>query len=81
MNAPTHPNQWIRRRPVRAVVGLAALSVLGLASCQDPLLTAADQRSQYDRYDRVRNEFAPQYLEDEYGRREPNLRGRLAPRQ
>jgi hypothetical protein len=57
-------------------MGLAAL---GLASCSKPLLSARDERSQFDRYDRVRNEYASQFIEDEYGRRLPNLRARLRP--
>ena len=53
---------------------------LPLASCGKPLLSPKDERSQYDRYDRVRNKYAPQYIQDEYGREVPNLKGRLAPK-
>ena len=51
-----------------------------LAGCGEPLFAQTDERSQYDRYDRVRNEFAAPYVEDEYGRKEPNLTGRLNPK-
>ncbi len=45
--------------------------------CRQAPLTEKDVRSQFDRYDSVRDDFAPAYLEDEYGRKKPNLRGRL----
>lgn len=54
------------------VAGLAALG-----GCAKPLLSPNEPRSQYSRYDLVRGQFAPQYVEDEFGRRMPNLRGRL----
>ena len=63
--------------------GAAALAiVMGMAAsgCGKPLLSSQDQRSQYDRYDRVRNKYAPQYVMDEFGREQPNLRGRLEPK-
>ena len=47
------------------------------AGCSQPLLAPTDERSPFDRYDNVRGRYAPQYIENEYGRREPNLRGRL----
>lgn len=58
--------------------GLALLLVLG--GCQKTALRPDDVRSPYDRYERVRAERAEPYLEDEYGRRTPNLRGRLLQR-
>jgi len=47
------------------------------AGCRQPPLRADDPRSQYDRYDLSRSEFEPAYRYDEFGRRRPNLRGRL----
>jgi hypothetical protein len=44
------------------------------------LLSPTDERTPYDRYDAVRNQAADQYIFDEYGRRRPNLRERLMPR-
>jgi hypothetical protein len=76
-------------RPRRSAGGLARLVASAallagvvpmLNGCGQALLTSADERSQYDRYDRVRNEFAQQTVEDEFGRRLPNLRGRLSPK-
>jgi hypothetical protein len=54
------------------LVGLCAAP-----GCRKPLLSPDDDRSQYDRYDEVRNQRAPQFVVDEYGRQRPNLRGRL----
>lgn len=69
-------------KPRAALLILLALSAAHapLAGCAKPLLSPTDERTQYDRYDRVRNKFAQQYIEDEYGRRQPNLRGRLSPK-
>lgn len=69
-------------RRLRPLAGLAlgALVALPMGACSDALLAPTDERTQYDRYDRVRNKYAQQYIEDEYGRREPNLRARLAPK-
>jgi hypothetical protein len=57
-----------------------ALVALSMGACQAPLFSPRETRSQYDRYDRSRNQFEPQYLQDEYGVRQPNLRGRLTPK-
>jgi hypothetical protein len=68
---------------VRAA-GLCILLILASASwtgCTKPLLSPDEPRSQYDRYDAVRNQYASQYTEDEYGRRRPNLRARLTPKE
>lgn len=63
---------------VRVAIGAgAAAFVLAAGGCLDPLLSPDEPRSQYSRYDLVRGQFAPQYIEDEFGRRQPNLRGRL----
>ncbi|MEQ8770780.1 MAG: hypothetical protein RIB60_09770 [Phycisphaerales bacterium] len=54
---------------------LAAAVIVG--GCQKTPLRKDDQRSQFDRYDATRNERAPAYVQDAFGRRQPNLRGRL----
>lgn len=58
---------------------MLALCALAAAAtgCNRTPLRADGQRSQFDRYDQTRNDFAQPYLEDEFGRRMPNLRGRL----
>jgi hypothetical protein len=70
------------RRAVGAVLALGALLVVGLlAGCYDPLLVPDEERSQFDRYDAIRDQRAPSYIEDEFGRRQPNLRARLLEKQ
>jgi hypothetical protein len=64
----------------RLAYGFAGLTALLALGCQKPLLSPDDERSPYARYDAVRNQSAPQYITDEYGRRRPNLRDRLLPR-
>lgn len=58
-----------------------ALAAVVLGGCSKPLLAPTEERSPFDRYDNVRGNYAPQYIEDQYGRREPNLRGRLTPKE
>jgi hypothetical protein len=68
----------------RRVLGpgvLIALGALALAGCTKPLLSPTDQRTPFDRYDAVRNQYATQQVEDEYGAKKPNLRARLMPKQ
>jgi hypothetical protein len=61
----------------RAALSAAAVSAVLASGCVKPLLSPTEPRSQYSRYDLVRGQHAPQYIEDEFGRRKPNLRGRL----
>lgn len=64
-----------------ALLAVAACALaLPQAACQKTVLRPDDVRSPYDRYERVRAERADPYLEDEFGRRTPNLRGRLLER-
>lgn len=58
----------------------AALLLLALPACSKPLLSPEDERSPFDRYDALRAQYAPQYVEDEFGQRRPNLRARLGTR-
>ncbi len=62
------------RKPV-LVTALLALSTQ--AACQKTLLHRDDPRSPFDRYNQTRSQHAPPFLEDEFGRRTPNLRDRL----
>ena len=58
--------------------GLASLAGLCcLGGCREPLLSDQEARSQYDRYDALRDQRAPSTVEDEFGQPKPNLRGRL----
>ncbi len=49
----------------------------GLGGCYEPLFSPEQSRSQYDRFDAVRDRRAPSYVFDEFGNRRPNIRGRL----
>lgn len=69
------------RQVIRAA-GIALLVFAGaLPACSKPLLSPEDERTPFDRFDALRAQYSPQYIEDEYGRQQPNLRGRLAPRE
>ena len=73
------------RRAQRLVVrglGLAAgvCLLMSASGCQDSPITENDERSPFDRYDLIRDEYATPYVQDEYGRKRPNLRGRLIDR-
>ncbi len=63
-----------------ATLLLSAAALLA-TSCSKPLLAPTDERSPFDRFDALRAQSAPQYTEDEFGRQQPNLRERLAPRE
>ncbi len=67
----------------RSMLGL--LAVVGvswaLGGCAKPLLSPDEPRTQFDRYDAVRSQYATQYVYDEYGKRKPNLRARLLPKE
>lgn len=67
-------------RVTLGLLGVAMVLLGGLAGCHQPLFSERDERSQFDRYDKSRDQFAQQYVEDEFGRREPNLWGRLKPK-
>lgn len=66
----------------RAAAALSLLITAGglTTGCAKPLFPRDQARSQYESYDVVRNQAAPRYRFDEFGRATPNLRGRLAPR-
>ena len=74
----TRPTPPTLRTVVLLAAHLGAAGVLCcVAACAKPLLGPTDERTPFDRYDNVRGNYAPQYIENEYGHREPNLRGRL----
>jgi hypothetical protein len=56
---------------------LVAACVLALAGCRKPVFSTTEDRSQFERFDVSRDERAEPFIEDEYGRKVPNLRGRL----
>jgi hypothetical protein len=63
-------------RSVGAVVVVLTVSA-ALPGCVKPLFPTGSVRTQFETYDVVRNQHEPDFFYDEYGRRTPNLRGRL----
>lgn len=78
VNARVSPAHFHLRMP--ALLAAAAVVAIGAGGCSKPLLASSDERTPFDRYDAIRNQYARQYIENEFGAREPNLRGRLAPK-
>lgn len=71
----------MRRRLIRS--GLATFSLaaaaMALAGCQDVLFPADAPRTQFEVYDRMRNQYSAPKQADVFGRPQPALRDRLAP--
>ncbi len=57
------------------VVLIGVVTIAG--GCQEALFTPEQPRSQYDRFDAVRDRRAQTYIYDEFGNRRPNIRARL----
>ncbi|HYF15827.1 MAG TPA: hypothetical protein VD971_12230 [Phycisphaerales bacterium] len=68
-----HPVRSPRAPRVLVPIGLALI----MGACAKPLFHPDEPRSQYDRTDALRERRAPTYVYDDYGRRRPNIRGRL----
>ncbi len=68
-------------RQPRTLLRFALLgATLSVTACAPPLLAPDEPRSQFDRYDTVRNQHDEQYIFNEFGRRRPNLNARLSPK-
>jgi hypothetical protein len=83
MNSATSRNSNSHsRRLLLSIAGVACIaSLLGPGGCAKPLLSPNEPRSQYDRYDAIRAQRSPSFEYDEFGRKRPNLRGRLIEKQ
>lgn len=81
MNGRTHQRRGVAIR-LGVLGGALGLGVATghLAGCQKALFPQDEQRTQFDRYDRSRDAYAPAFVEDEFGRQRPNLQGRLSPK-
>jgi len=67
-------------RALTVAVGAAlVLATLMSTGCSEPLFPRREPLTQFDRYDQARRQHVEPWLEDEFGRRRPNLRGRLLP--
>lgn len=71
------PTGRFARRTALSVPAVAMLLALLSSGCQKPLFAPTDEQSPYDRYDAIRAQRATPYVEDEFGSKKPNLRGRL----
>lgn len=69
-----------RTTTTRLALALGVLGVFVSVGCREALFTERDERSQYDRYDRVRGQYEPTFLYDEFGDQVPNIKGRLTPK-
>lgn len=66
------------KRRVQAIRALSlVVALVGAAGCETPVLVPDEPRSQYDRFDAIRDQRAPSYVYDEFGARRPNIRQRL----
>lgn len=65
-----------RSKRIVLLLGAGSAWVL-LSGCTDPILTPDEDRSPYDRYYTLRGRDEPSYVQDPFGRRRPNLTGRL----
>ncbi len=66
----------IRIRPLAAVLAASACAAV-ISGCRPPVFGPNEDRSQFDRFDQARDTRAQTLIEDEFGRKVPNLRKRL----
>ena len=71
------PTRSPRSTPRRVAWPLALGVLVAAAGCARNPLRPDDERTPFDRYQRARNTQPEPFLEDEFGRRRPNLRARL----
>lgn len=69
---------WAMRSAMPRWIG-AALLATTVAGCQRPLFNDKDPRSQFDTYDRLRQQNQSLLVPDEFGNPQPALRARLSP--
>jgi hypothetical protein len=65
---------WVKQVVVTLVVCSGAAVITG---CRPPVFGPNEDRSQFDRFDQARDTRAQTLIEDEFGRKVPNLRKRL----
>ncbi|MFG0286327.1 MAG: hypothetical protein ACF8R7_18085 [Phycisphaerales bacterium JB039] len=71
------------KRHARRLLHVLGAALLAGAACGcevDPLFPEGADRTPFDRYDAVRNQDEPATSLDIFGRKQPNLRGRLSRR-
>ena len=67
-----------RRRSVASWRGATVVIVLATAGCQQTLFPPEAPRTQYEKYDRMRNRYTPTEEPDAFGNPRPALRARLS---
>lgn len=88
MRRPSASCRMVDRRTTRdggaigartRLVVLVMLAVAAAAGCNKPLFPENSARTQFETYDRLRQQSTPLEEEDEFGQKRPALRARLAP--
>jgi len=62
-----------------ACMGIALGAAIVCGGCNKPLFPENSARTQFETYDRLRQQSTPLEEEDEFGQKRPALRARLAP--
>ena len=57
---------------------LVLLGAVGMGGCQRALFPGNTPRTQFEKYDRMRNRYAPTEIPDAFGNPQPALRSRLS---
>ena len=68
-----------RRTRCVAFAVSALLGSVAAVGCNKPLFPENSARTQFETYDRLRQQSTPLEEEDEFGQKRPALRARLAP--
>jgi hypothetical protein len=64
---------------MRCLAGAGILYVVVvMGGCHEPLFDRSAPRTQYEKYDRMRNRYVPLEEPDVFGRPQPALRSRLS---
>lgn len=69
----------MRRTRLVACIVTAVGAALACSGCNKPLFPENSARTQFETYDRLRQQSTPLEEEDEFGQKRPALRARLAP--
>lgn len=77
IGTPMHRREVSLLLPTLRVAALSLLTVICAAGCEKPIMTPNEPRSQFDRFDAIRDQRAPGQVLDEYGYSRPNIRQRL----
>lgn len=75
--SPERPHRRARRVVAILAAAVVAAWCGAVTGCQKRLFPLDSPRTQYDLYDRLRNRYRPQQIEDEFGQPQPALRERL----